>query len=501
MTNDRLNVKFEYPEILNYALVQSRKTEPASLDISSPEELRDVVFTVSGEGITEVRTPVSMIPAGNTVTFRDIRITPDADRLRKASESASGMISLTIVQHAGSEKPETVFREDYPVRILAFNEWPGCHVHPELIASFVTPNAPELSAIQARAGAILKKLTGDSALDGYQTRDANRVRAQAAAVFDALREQGILYSVPPASFERTGQRIRLAPDLLKEKVGTCADASVLMASVLESVGLHPLIITVPGHMFIGCWLVDKYSAQPVTDDASFLRSRSGEGVNELVLVNAVCICSDSDYSFEDAVAGTKKYLSDDAGETVIVDVKRCRLERVLPLPLEGEAQENEGVRHEAVTDGVESHYSIDEDDLSDEKGSDYRRRIWERKLLDLTLRNNLLNMRTGRKVMAFMPGNAGRVEDILQAGRDLSIQPNPESGSDELISEGLKRGSVYSDLKAEDLQPELTARAATRWTRTAPTRSSSCSARSGGLRQRRALWPARPRSSSSPCSS
>ena len=83
MTNDRLNVKFDYPEILNYALVQSQKTEPASLDISSSEELRDVVFTVSGEGITEVRTPVSMIPAGNTVTFRDIRITPDADRLRK----------------------------------------------------------------------------------------------------------------------------------------------------------------------------------------------------------------------------------------------------------------------------------------------------------------------------------------------------------------------------------------------------------------------------------
>jgi len=456
MTNDRLNVKFYYPEILNYAMVQSQKTEPASLDISSPEELHDVAIVIGGESITEVRTPVSVIPAGNTVTFRDIRITPDAARLRRATESVSEMIHLTIVQHAGSESPETVFSHDYPVRLLAFNEWPGDHVHPELIASFVTPNAPELSAIQTRAGAILKRLTGDSALDGYQTQDANRVRAQAAAVFDALRETGIVYSAPPASFERTGQRIRLAPDLLKEKVGTCADSSVLMASVLESVGLHPLIITVPGHMFIGCWLVDKYCAQTVTDDASFLRSRSGEGVNELVLVNAVCISSDSDISFEDAVAGTKKYLSDDAGETVIVDVKRCRLERVLPLPLEGEAEENGGVRHEAVTDSVESHYSIDENDLSDEKGSDYRRKIWERKLLDLTLRNNLLNMRTGRKVMAFMPGNAGRVEDILQAGKDLTILPVQESGSDELLQEGLRHGSVYSELKAEDLQPELT---------------------------------------------
>lgn len=456
MTNDRLNVKFNYPEILNYAMVQSQKTEPASLDISSPEELHDVAIVIGGESITEVRTPVSMIPAGNTVTFRDIRITPDAARLRRATESVSEMIHLAIVQHAGSESPETVFKEDYPVRLLAFNEWPGDHVYPELIASFVTPNAPELSAIQTRAGAILKRLTGDSALDGYQTQDANRVRAQVAAVFDALREAGIVYSAPPASFERTGQRIRLAPDLLKEKVGTCADSSVLMASVLESIGLHPLIITVPGHMFIGCWLVDKYSAQAVNDDASFLRSRSGEGVNELVLVNAVSISSDSDVSFEDAVAGTKKYLSDDAGETVIVDVKRCRLERVLPLPLEGEAEENSGVRHEAVTDSVESHYSIDENDLSDEKGSDYRRKIWERKLLDLTLRNNLLNMRTGRKVMAFMPGNAGRVEDILQAGKDLTVLPKPEGISDELLADGLRHGSVYSELSAEDLQPELT---------------------------------------------
>jgi len=48
MTNDRLNVKFYYPEILNYAMVQSQKTEPASLDISSPEELHDVAIVIGG---------------------------------------------------------------------------------------------------------------------------------------------------------------------------------------------------------------------------------------------------------------------------------------------------------------------------------------------------------------------------------------------------------------------------------------------------------------------
>ena len=41
--------------------------------------------------------------------------------------------------------------------------------------------------------------------------------------------------------------------------GTCMDLSLLMASVLESCGLHPLLVLQKGHMFVGCWLVDQYA--------------------------------------------------------------------------------------------------------------------------------------------------------------------------------------------------------------------------------------------------
>ena len=51
--------------------------------------------------------------------------------------------------------------------------------------------------------------------------------------------------------------------------------------------------------------------------------------------------------------------------------------------------------------------------------------IWERKHLDFTLRNNLLNTRLGRKVIPFISFEIEHLEDHLQAGEDYSITPSP----------------------------------------------------------------------------
>ena len=51
--------------------------------------------------------------------------------------------------------------------------------------------------------------------------------------------------------------------------------------------------------------------------------------------------------------------------------------------------------------------------------------IWERKLLDFTLRNNLLNTRLGRKVVPFISFEIESLEDHLQNGEDYYITPSP----------------------------------------------------------------------------
>lgn len=56
-----------------------------------------------------------------------------------------------------------------------------------------------------------------------------------------------------------------------------------------------------------------------------------------------------------------------------------------------------------------------------------KQEIWERKLLDFTLRNNLLNTRLGRRVVPFMSFAIDHLEDHLQEGEDYSIIPCPDT--------------------------------------------------------------------------
>ena len=51
--------------------------------------------------------------------------------------------------------------------------------------------------------------------------------------------------------------------------------------------------------------------------------------------------------------------------------------------------------------------------------------IWERKLLDFSLRNNLLNTKLGRRVIPFISFEIEHLEDHLQAGEDYIITPSP----------------------------------------------------------------------------
>lgn len=214
MKMEKFNVRFEYPDTLNYAVLQSGKDASGNLlEISSGTEWHDLKIMITGDYLIESCKILSVLPKDTPVSIDGMRPTPDADKLRRASESVQTTIRLSM-EHDG----ETVFEKSYPIRILAFNEWPGMDKYPELLAAFVTPNAQGLSAIKTEVGRKLLTFTGDSQIDEYQTKDANRVRAHVAAVFATLRSLGIVYSTSMISFEQ-GQRIRLVPDILKERTG------------------------------------------------------------------------------------------------------------------------------------------------------------------------------------------------------------------------------------------------------------------------------------------
>ncbi|MCY1290431.1 hypothetical protein D9M70_395770 [compost metagenome] len=60
---------------------------------------------------------------------------------------------------------------------------------------------------------------------------------------------GLDYALPPASFERDGQKVRSPSHLAEHGLATCFDLTMLFCALLEQAGLNPLIIFTHGHAF------------------------------------------------------------------------------------------------------------------------------------------------------------------------------------------------------------------------------------------------------------
>ena len=462
------NIHINYLPSINYAIWSNGEQclNLCELTNDSDDDWHDITVRIEGEMLAASECRIDLIPRGSVVAVEHLSITPDSEKLRNLTESCSTQFTLNI-----KEGEEEAFTHTYPIRLLAFNEWTGVYKRPETTAAFILPNSPALNSVKIAAAKHLERLTGSSALDEYQTQDHNRVRAMVASVYEALREEGIIYITPPASFEDTGQRIRLADEVLSQKTGTCADLSLLMASVLEGIGLHTMIVVIKGHMMVGCWLVDRRYPQMICDDVSFLSKSVADGVSELVLVEATKL-TEKNVSFEQAVTSAEDTIHNKPGDFIMaIDVRSCRLNGIRPLPTAATQEEQEGIALDNATTNVRElrQYQLTEE----EERKLTRQQIWERKLLDFSLRNNLLNLRRGKRMLPFVSFNLEDLEDHLQAKEDYSILPLPLKKNvspdgdgmydsrqyrDELEQfalEGIKHNQIYTFCNEEELQTGL----------------------------------------------
>lgn len=394
------------------------------LENCDTEDWHGLSVEISGQYIKDGSCRFELLKKRQSVQVNSIKIEPDYRILCEITEAVKTTFLLVV-----KSMEVILFEKEYPITLLSFEEWAGSNVLPEHIAAFVVPNNPLLSRIKLSAAKFLEKWTGSAAFDEYQTQDRNRVRAQVAAVYEALRSEGIIYSAPPASFERNGLRVRLADRVLNEKMGTSLDLSLLVASCLEGIGIYPIILILEGHAMVGAWLTPNVSNQMVCDDASYLIKETADGNNDVVLLESTSITASESIDFEEAVSSAIQRMKDEYQFLYFVDVHRCRLGNIRPLPQRIEKDgtwtiENEGIEHQNATEAIRSlnHYDLR---LEDEGKSTTKQMIWERKLLDFTLRNNLLNTRLGSKVIPFVSFEIEHLEEHLQAGEDFAIKPFP----------------------------------------------------------------------------
>ncbi|MDE5567427.1 MAG: DUF3320 domain-containing protein, partial [Muribaculaceae bacterium] len=442
-----IKVSVSYVPVINFSMQQNHVPVIREIILKNDgeEELTDLSISLESDPAFAEPTTlhVDAIVSGSEVRLTTVPVRISATYLSNLTERVEGHIKVTV-----KSNDEILFSESYEIAVLAFDQWGGIAVLPEMLAAFVTPNQPEIMAIVKRASEILGSWTDSSAMDEYQTRDPNRVKKQMAAIYEAIAERKIAYCSVPASFEEYGQRIRLYGDILSNKLGNCLDMTLLYAGCLEAVGIHPLIVLTRGHAFAGGWLIPDSFPDSVNDDVSLLTKRTADGINEILLVETTCMNEGKSISFDTAVDAANDKLNNPDDFILFIDVLRARNAQIRPLP------------RRVVRDGV---YEIEEESIQDRpneapkalSATDIltnvdrvdvgKQTIWERKLLDLSLRNSLLNTRITKNTLQLISVKINELEDALADGEEFQIFAKPNDWDNPLLSAG-----IYQSINAKD---------------------------------------------------
>src|SRR5690606_5349395 len=318
--------------------------------------------------------------------------------------------------------------EEHAVCVYPMEYFGGFSILPELVAAYVTPNHPYVYHIKRKAVEELERLGLRTAFEGYQSNDTERVLQLISSIYTAIQNEEIVYSSLPPGYEQSGQRLRLLNTIQKERFGNCIDISLLFAACLEAIDLHPVIVVTRGHAFIGCWLHDDKFAEVVNDDQAAITKRLAKGIRELAVVEATSVCKGSNVRFTEALNQGESQLVGRSDFIVSIDIKRARTAHIRPLPLTLEPMDTqEDAAKRQVVGSMEQQFDIGtiyQDPDWNIKTPLTKQKIWERKLLDLSLRNNLLNIRLTRNMLQLIDIDVSHLEDTLSDGKTFAIQPD-----------------------------------------------------------------------------
>ncbi|TNH26931.1 DUF4011 domain-containing protein [Micromonospora orduensis] len=466
--DDQLEVGLLVQPAINAALVHNRVPLVRHLTLTNcgPVPLTDVTLTLELRGpdgaLTEPwsRTLSAPLRPGASTSWDDFRdFTPDRVLLYRTDEAFPVDYTLRV------QAQEEILRLVAPSRVLAHNEWFNSPALYDSLAAFVQPNTRAVEAVLRAAAQILLARTGSGSLQGYQ-EGSERAALIAGAVYEALRQLEITYQTLPASFENTGQKVRTTAAVLDGRLGNCLDLAVTYAACLEAAGLHPLIFISEGHAFGGFLLEEERLGSAAVTERNLLISMVDSGRAVPVELTRIGPGARSAAFTEAVRVGLGHFRGDGERVQGLVDVHLAHRSGIRPLPSTDEptttalVEEPTAATGESIElpDGVAAaklrQLADDGDEVTQQSdGSPARIQQWKKSLLDLSLRNPLLNLpKRGRGLDLHVPAGAlALLDDLIHDGRQVQVIPQDDISHVHELA-GARRAQ---DLDAEILTREL----------------------------------------------
>ncbi|KYH13708.1 DUF4011 domain-containing protein [Staphylococcus kloosii] len=427
---NNLVLKTDYIEMINYSLAHNDMALIRNIHIineSEENDLNDLKLKIysNSEFIYTYEQEIPMIKAENSFNITAPNIFYNYEFFREIVDRFKTHFFIEILDNENN----VLIKKPFKINILPFQHWLGTNIYPELTCSYIVSNDEEIRRIVSEASIKLKDWTGSPSFKGYQSEDTKTILLEVAAIYAAIQRENIAYKNPPASFERFGQNIRYPKEIIQYKNGTCLDFAFLFAACIEAVGIHPLVIFTKGHAFVGFWLEDKKFTETYIDDFAAISKRMAQGVKEIEVVEATAFVNGEDISFENAVLMAQENLINPYNFEGIVDISAGRNFGITPIMTQADksdySMKDFGERSnvtEAPTTVIEKVGHIDFKVEALEKMD-----IWSRNLLDLSLRNSMINFKMNKKSIQLMVYDIANLEDELASYEKFKIIEKPEN--------------------------------------------------------------------------
>jgi very-short-patch-repair endonuclease len=219
------------------------------------------------------------------------------------------------------------------------------------------------------------------------------------------------------------------------------------------------------HAWVGCWLVPTSFSTPTIEDSQAIRKRVQSG--ELMVFETTVLAQKAKGSLRAASELGNRHLTEEDEFRFGVDIKRARERRILPLPSRGDHVETRIAESGTGPLPIEVMPPLPPLDADALAGVDLietpdtpagRLARWKSKLLDLTLRNRLLNFKRTKSNIQLFVTEPAALEDLLGDGREFRFSPLPKimDGADPRMS------AVHVDRQGEQPLAVLAREALTR---------------------------------------
>ena len=371
------------------------------------------------------------LAAGQTITLDDLNVPVQAATMYELADRQMGKVLVTVHAAGADAAVGELGRAEADLTLLPAQLWIAGRglVSYEFLAAYVQPHHPSIAQLMSEAADILTQTTGSGSFDGY-LEDGDRVEQIVFAIAQAMSARDIRYSMPPASWGLEGQQVRTPAQVLDDRLGTCLDTTLVLAAALEFCGIRPLLWLVDGHAFLGYWREEGSLSTAASDDVPELVSLVQRGF--IGLVETTLLTGSQPISVAALRSSPlNRYVESGNDEiNAVTDIRRARLDGIYPLPAR---TKSDAGTYTVVNYVPETKTAPALPKKASASGgparttSDVPPRVvqWKNALLDLSLRNRLINFTdTARFPLAVPTAWMGAFEDLISKGTSVSLLPS-----------------------------------------------------------------------------